>query len=107
MELSRRRCSARSSAFERVGSLDEAIGSANAVEYGLSAAICTRSLAAAQRFAAEIQAGMVRVNRPTVGAAFNAPFGGIKQSGTATHREQLGPTVMDFYTVSRTIWLGH
>jgi acyl-CoA reductase-like NAD-dependent aldehyde dehydrogenase len=93
--------------FERVGSLDEAIASANDVEYGLSAAICTRSLAAAQRFAAEIQAGMVRVNRPTVGAAFNAPFGGIKQSGTATHREQLGPTVMDFYTVSRTVWLGH
>jgi aldehyde dehydrogenase (NAD+) len=93
--------------FERVGSLDEAIASANDVEYGLSAAICTRSLAAAQRFAAEIQAGMVRINRPTVGAAFNAPFGGIKQSGTATHREQLGPTVMDFYTVSRTVWLGH
>ena len=42
---------------------------------------------------------MVRVNRPTVGAAFNAPFGGIKQSGTGTHQEQLGPTVMDFYTV--------
>jgi aldehyde dehydrogenase (NAD+) len=93
--------------FERVGSLDEAIASANAVDYGLSAAICTRSLAAAQQFAAEIEAGMVRVNRPTVGAAFNAPFGGVKQSGTATHREQLGPTVMDFYTVSRTIWLGH
>ncbi len=92
--------------FERVGSLDEAIASANDVDYGLSAAICTRSLAAAQQFAAEIQAGMVRVNRPTVGAAFNAPFGGIKQSGTATHREQLGPTVMDFYTVSRTVWLG-
>jgi alpha-ketoglutaric semialdehyde dehydrogenase len=92
--------------FERVGSLDEAITSANGVDYGLSAAVCTRSLAAAQRFAAEIQAGMVRINRPTVGAAFNAPFGGIKQSGTATHREQLGPTVMDFYTVSRTVWLG-
>ena len=41
-----------------------------------------------------------------VGAAFNAPFGGVKQSGTATHKEQLGPTVMDFYTVSRTVWLG-
>jgi acyl-CoA reductase-like NAD-dependent aldehyde dehydrogenase len=92
--------------FERVGSLEEAIAAANDVEYGLSAAICTRSLAAAQHFAAEIQAGMVRINRPTVGAAFNAPFGGIKQSGTATHREQLGPTVMDFYTVSRTVWLG-
>jgi aldehyde dehydrogenase (NAD+) len=92
--------------FERVSGLDEAITSANAVEYGLSAAICTSDLAAAQRFAAEIQAGMVRINRPTVGAAFNAPFGGIKQSGTGTHKEQLGPTVMDFYTVMRTVWLG-
>lgn len=92
--------------FERIDGLDAAIESANSVEYGLSAAICTRDLAAAQRFAAEVQAGMVRVNRPTVGAAFNAPFGGIKQSGTATHKEQLGPTVMEFYTVSRTIWLG-
>lgn len=92
--------------FERIEGLDEAIDSANAVEYGLSAAICTRDLRAAQHFAAEIQAGMVRINRPTVGAAFNAPFGGIKQSGTGTHKEQLGPTVMDFYTVMRTIWLG-
>jgi aldehyde dehydrogenase (NAD+) len=63
-------------------------------------------LSAAQHFAANVEAGMVRVNRATVGAAFNAPFGGVKQSGTGTHREQLGPTVMDFYTVSRTIWLG-
>ncbi|MEZ5219576.1 MAG: aldehyde dehydrogenase family protein [Ilumatobacteraceae bacterium] len=91
---------------ERIEGLDEAIESANAVEYGLAASICTKDLAAAQRFAAEIQAGMVRINRPTVGAAFNAPFGGIKQSGTATHKEQLGPTVMDFYTVMRTVWLG-
>ncbi len=92
--------------FETFTGLDEAIESANAVEYGLSAAICTRDIAAAQRFAAEIQAGMVRINRPTVGAAFNAPFGGIKQSGTGTHREQLGPTVMDFYTTTRTVWFG-
>jgi alpha-ketoglutaric semialdehyde dehydrogenase len=92
--------------FERVDGLDEAIASANAVRYGLSAAICTRDLRAAQRFASEVQAGMVRVNRPTVGAAFNAPFGGIKQSGTGTHKEQLGATVMDFYTVMRTVWLG-
>jgi alpha-ketoglutaric semialdehyde dehydrogenase len=92
--------------FERVDGLDEALASANSVPYGLSAAICTRDLRAAQHFADEIQAGMVRVNRPTVGAAFNAPFGGIKQSGTGTHKEQLGPTVMDFYTVMRTVWLG-
>jgi aldehyde dehydrogenase (NAD+) len=107
MELSQREVFGPVIGFERVGSLEEAIASANAVDYGLSAAICTRSLAAAQHFAGQIEAGMVRVNRPTVGAAFNAPFGGVKQSGTATHREQLGPTVMDFYTVSRTVWLGY
>jgi len=92
--------------FERVDGLDGALESANRTRFGLSAAICTRDMAAAQRFASEIEAGMVRVNRPTVGAAFNAPFGGVKQSGTGTHKEQLGPTVMDFYTVSRTVWLG-
>jgi aldehyde dehydrogenase (NAD+) len=92
--------------FERVDGLADALESANAVRFGLSAAICTRDMAAAQRFASEIEAGMVRVNRPTVGAAFNAPFGGVKQSGTGTHKEQLGPTVMDFYTVSRTVWMG-
>lgn len=92
--------------FEKVDGLDEALASANSVEYGLSAAICTTNIAHAQRFAAEVQAGMVRINRPTVGAAFNAPFGGVKQSGTGTHREQLGPTVMEFYTQQRTIWMG-
>jgi acyl-CoA reductase-like NAD-dependent aldehyde dehydrogenase len=92
--------------LERVDGLDHAIESANAVRFGLSAAICTRDMSAAQRFASEVQAGMVRVNRPTVGAAFNAPFGGVKQSGTGTHKEQLGPTVMDFYTTSRTVWMG-
>ena len=72
----------------------------------MTAAICTTDVGAAQRFAAEVEAGMVRVNRPTVGAAFNAPFGGVKQSGTGMHREQLGPTVMDFYTSMRTVWFG-
>lgn len=92
--------------FERIGDLDEAIESANAVEYGLTASICTSSIGDALRFASEVEAGMIRINRATVGAAFNAPFGGMKASGTGTHREQLGPTVMDFYTVSRTTWMG-
>jgi aldehyde dehydrogenase (NAD+) len=106
MELSRREVFGPVVGFERIEGIDDAIASANSVEYGLSAAICTRDLSAAQHFAAEIQAGMVRINRATVGAAFNAPFGGIKQSGTGTHKEQLGPTVMDFYTIMRTVWMG-
>ena len=91
--------------IERIDGLDEALARAVDTPYGLTAAICTTSLAAAQHFAANAQAGMVRVNRPTVGAAFNAPFGGIKASGTGVFKEQLGPGVLEFYTTSRTIFL--
>lgn len=92
--------------FERIVDLDEAIQRSNDNEYGLTSSICTSDIQAALHFAANIEAGTVRINRPTVGAAFNAPFGGIKQSGSGTHREQLGPTVMDFYTSLRTVFLG-
>lgn len=89
--------------FERVSDLDEAIRRANDTEYGLTAAICTRDPGAARRFAAEVTAGMLKINRPTVGAAINLPFGGFKASGTGTHKEQSGPTVMDFYTRMRVV----
>lgn len=92
---------------ERINGLDEALVLANDTPYGLTAAICTTNLAHAQHFAANVQAGMVRVNRPTVGAAFNAPFGGIKASGTGVFKEQLGPGVFEFYTTSRTIFMAH
>ena len=88
---------------ERVGSLDEAIARANDTEYGLTAAICTRDLASVQRFAAEVEAGLVKVNRPTIGAAFAAPFGGLKASGSGVFKEQLGPGVMDFYVQTKTV----
>jgi acyl-CoA reductase-like NAD-dependent aldehyde dehydrogenase len=92
--------------FEKVTDLDEALALANANEYGLTAALCTKDLAAAHRFGREIKAGVVRINKPTVGTVLNAPFGGIKASGTGTHKEQLGPTVMDFYTQLRTVFFG-
>src|SRR2546423_891888 len=41
----------------RVGDLDEALARANAVEFGLSAAIFTQDLAAVQRFATESKSG--------------------------------------------------
>ncbi|MFO7280459.1 MAG: aldehyde dehydrogenase family protein [Thermoanaerobacterales bacterium] len=91
---------------ERVADLDEALARANDTPYGLTAACCTTSLAAAQRFAAEIRAGMCRINRPTVGTAANAPFGGIKRSGSGAFKEQLGPGTMDFHVTARTVFLG-
>jgi acyl-CoA reductase-like NAD-dependent aldehyde dehydrogenase len=81
---------------------DEAIGIANAVDYGLSASICTRDLGVAQRFARSIQSGMVKVNQPTTGVALNAPFGGMKRSSTDSFREQ-GAVAMEFFTRVKTV----
>jgi aldehyde dehydrogenase (NAD+) len=85
-----------------VEGFDEAINVANAVEYGLSAAICTRDLGRANRFAQLIEAGMVKINQPTTGVSVNAPFGGMKKSSTDTFREQ-GSAAMDFFTRVKTV----
>lgn len=85
--------------------LDAAIELVNDSRYGLAAGICTRDLAAAQHFAAHVQAGVVKVNRPTAGLDLNVPFGGVKDSSTNTFREQ-GHTAVEFYTWSKSVYLG-
>jgi alpha-ketoglutaric semialdehyde dehydrogenase len=91
-------------AFLRVCSEEEAIEVANGTEYGLSAGIITRDVAKALRFARRVQAGLVKVNQPTTGMAMNAPFGGIKNSGNQTYKEQAGDAAMQFYTVDKTVY---
>src|SRR5699024_3226827 len=66
---------------------DDAISQANDTPYGLSAAIATRDAGYAHRFANDIEAGAVKINRTTTGNLINAPFGGLKQSSTSTFRE--------------------
>jgi aldehyde dehydrogenase (NAD+) len=90
----------------RVGSFDEAIEVANDTEYGLSASIVTRDIERALTFARRIESGVVKINQPTTGVASNAPFGGMKNSSTQTFKEQAGDTMMRFYTVDKTIYLG-
>lgn len=70
----------------RVGSLDEALEEANAPVYGLTAGIFTGDEAEKERFLAEIQAGVVYVNR-RAGATTGAwpgtqTFCGWKSSGS-------------------------
>ena len=67
--------------------LDEALGRANAVEFGLSAAIFTRDLHATQRFTNELQAGILHVNSQTAGADVHVPFGGLKSSAWGPHEQ--------------------
>ena len=86
-----------------VADLDEAIAVANDTPYGLTAGICTTSLAAASRFRREAQVGMVMVNLPTAGVDFHVPFGGRKASNLGP-REQ-GRQAMEFYTAVKTTYL--
>lgn len=59
---------------------DEALALANAVEYGLTASIWTRSLATAHRMADRVEAGYVWVNK-SAAHFLGADFGGVKKSG--------------------------
>ena len=64
--------------------LTDAIHVANNIEYGLSSAIYTSNVNAAFRAMEKIQAGIVYVNAPTIGAEVHLPFGGIKGTGNGT-----------------------
>jgi aldehyde dehydrogenase (NAD+) len=92
-------------AFQRAGSLDEAITLANATDFGLSASIVTTDLAAATQFAQRSNSGLVKINQPTTGMAMNAPFGGYKASSSGTFKEQAGTSMMEFYTAEKTVYL--
>ena len=89
----------------RAASYEEAIAQANAVDYGLAASIVTRDMGRALAFAADIDAGIVKVNSATGGVALNAPFGGFKHSSNQTNKEQAGHGVMDFYTRTKSVYL--
>jgi len=65
----------------RVPSAEAAVEIANGVRYGLVASVFTQNLGRALTLTERLDAGMVRVNAPTSGVDFQAPFGGAKQSG--------------------------
>lgn len=89
-------------ALYRFADLDEAIRRANATRFGLSAAIYTRDLSSARRFAAELDAGVLHVNSPTAGADPHVPFGGLKGSGWGPHEQ--GRAALEFFTDSVTVY---
>jgi aldehyde dehydrogenase (NAD+) len=86
----------------RYGSLDEAIERANAVRFGLSAAVFTTNLGTAKRCVDELQAGIIHVNSQTAGAEVHVPFGGIKESGYGPHEQ--GRAAIEFYTEEVTVY---
>lgn len=89
----------------QVPDYEAGLAAINDSRYGLTAGICTDSLAKSTDFAQRAQAGVIKINRPTAGLDLNVPFGGVKDSSTNTFREQ-GRTALDFFTWGKTVYTG-
>jgi aldehyde dehydrogenase (NAD+) len=89
-----------------VTDFDKAVDVANGIEQGLSASVVTENLTKAHRFINEVEAGVVKTNKKTTGLEYHVPFGGMKASSSETYREQ-GDAGLDFYTISKTVYLNY
>ena len=81
--------------------LEEIIHRANDTKYGLAAAVWTKNLSKAHKFAQATQAGTVWINGfdmfdPAV------PFGGFKESGMG---KEMGKSAIDLYTKEKAVWV--
>jgi acyl-CoA reductase-like NAD-dependent aldehyde dehydrogenase len=79
---------------------DEAIRLANGTPYGLASVVYTTDMSKAHRAAAQIKAGMVRVNGGASIPAPQVPFGGMKGSGTGRELSYAG---IEEVTVEKTV----
>ena len=85
----------------RVDDDEDAIAAANATAYGLVGAVHGRDLGRAVDVASRLDCGLQRVNAPTPGVDYYAPFGGNRLSSHGP-REQ-GRAAREFFTSTRTL----
>jgi succinate-semialdehyde dehydrogenase / glutarate-semialdehyde dehydrogenase len=79
--------------------LEDAIGEANRLPYGLAGYAFTKSLKNADLLARRLEVGMVWINMPAMPSA-EMPFGGVKESG---YGSEGGPEAIDAYVNARAI----
>ncbi len=87
--------------LHEVASLGQALELANASEYGLTAAIHTRSIDRALWFAHRVRCGVANVNLGTFGSEPHMPFGGFGASGNGTREP--GVEALDVYSELKNI----
>jgi alpha-ketoglutaric semialdehyde dehydrogenase len=90
-------------ALLEAGSYEEAVALANDTPFGLTAAIFTRDLGSALRFARDARAGVVKVNQESAGLEYHVPFGGMGESSSGS-REQ-GKVAREFFTQWKTVYV--
>lgn len=88
-----------------IADVAEGIAAINADAHGLVAAVHTKSLATATRFARLVRCGIVKVNRRTTGNGVAPPFGGWKASSTGSLPES-GRQALEFFTETKTVYSG-
>ena len=85
----------------RVKDVDQAIGVANDIRFGLGASAWTADPGEAERFINELDAGMVFLNK-MVASDPRLPFGGVKYSGHG--RELAVQGIREFMNI-KTVWI--
>ena len=88
--------------LHRVADLDAALALANDTDFGLGSNAWTTDPAEQERFATELQAGMVFINGMTSSYP-ELPFGGVKTSGYGRELAELG--IREFCS-AKTVWVG-
>lgn len=83
--------------------MQEALEIANSTQFGLTAAIHTKSLDRAMWFAYRIKAGVANINLGTFGSEPHIPFGGLGSSGNGTREP--GVEALEIYSELKTISL--
>lgn len=85
----------------RFKSDEEAVKLANDSQYGLAAGLWTANISRAHRIAAQLEAGMIFINRYGC-YDFSSPFGGYKMSGWG---KEMGKHSLEAYTKTKSIWV--
>ena len=88
----------------KASSAEQAVEISNGVAFGLVTSVFTSDLNSALTVVDGLETGMIRINMPTSGVDFHAPFGGEKQSSFGP-REQ-GKAARELYTTTHTITIG-
>ena len=101
MTWPRRRPLVRWLTLHRARDAQAAAEMANGVRFGLVTSLHGRDLNRLLAALDTIDTGLIKVNAPTTGVDFYAPFGGEKDSSYGP-REQ-GPDALDFYSTTRTV----